>query len=356
MEAFLCLINHHILAKLICMNFGFWSQLNKPILALAPMADVTDNAFRQMFARYGKPDVMFTEFVSTDGLNSPGRKNLSRELQYTENQRPIVAQIWGNKPENFFESAKLIVEMGFDGIDVNFGCPQPKEMKQGTCAALISKPKLALEILDATMLGAGTLPVSVKTRIGVKKIETENWINTLLKANLAAITLHARTAKEMSAVPAHWDEIKKAVQLRDKNGRPTLILGNGDIKNLEQAKLRIKQTGADGVMIGRGAFGTPWFFAPHYMHKQKAGIRRSPELDRHGSNDFSVKRRLEIMAEHAELFEKVFDPPKNFAIMRKHFKAYCSGFAGANTLRANLMKAENAVKVRKIVAEFLSVG
>ena len=310
------------------MTSNFWEKLDRPIFALAPMADVTDNAFRTMFARYAKPDVMFTEFVSTDGLNSPGRKNLTRELQFTEGQRPIVAQIWGNNPENFYHSAKLVAALGFDGIDINMGCPQRKEMEQGTCAALIDKPQIALEIIAATKKGAGRLPVSVKTRLGVKTIEIENWIGTLLKSGVAAITIHARTAKEMSKVPAHWDEIAKIVTLRDRVSPKTIILGNGDIKSLEEAREKIKETNADGVMIGRGAFGKPWFF---------------------GKSPASIKDRLEVMVEHAELFEKVFSPPKNFAVMRKHFKVYTSGFSGASELRARLMQAENAAKVREIV-------
>jgi tRNA-dihydrouridine synthase len=203
-------------------------------------------------------------------------------------------------------------------------------MEQGTCAALIDKPQLALEIITATKKGAGRLPVSVKTRLGVKIVKTESWITTLLKAEVAAITIHARTAHDMSKAPARWEEVAKAVKLRDKINRSTLILGNGDVKNLDEASFRISETGADGVMIGRAAFGSPWMF--------------NAKL-----NKISVNERLKIMTEHAELFEKVFSPPKNFAVMRKHFKAYASGFAGASELRARLMQAPNAAKVKEIV-------
>jgi len=315
---------------------NFWQQLEKPIFALAPMADVTDDAFRQMFARYGKPDVMFTEFVSTDGLCSVGRKNLLRELQYTESQRPIVAQIWGRDPKHYYETAKLIAKLKFDGIDINMGCPQKKEIAQKTCAALILEPKLAQEIVLATKRGAGHLPVSVKTRLGFDKIETERWLTDLLAVEPAAVTLHARTKKEMSEVPAHWGEINKAVKLRDRLGSKTLILGNGDIKSYAEGLRRIKETGADGVMVGRGAFGNPWFFTGKTLP------------------DIPLQTKLEVLQEHAKLFEKNFKPRKNFATMKKHFKAYVSGFEGAAEIRAELMQVKSASEVASIVKKVLA--
>ncbi|MCL5436047.1 MAG: tRNA-dihydrouridine synthase [Patescibacteria group bacterium] len=320
----------------------FWHRLKKPILALAPMADVTDAAFRRMFAKYGKPDVMFTEFVSTDGLCSAGRKNLLRELKFHPSERPIVAQLWGRNPEHFFESAKLIAGLGFDGIDINFGCPQRKEIGQGTCGALIAEPKLARKIIAATKRGAGDLPVSVKTRVGFKKIETEKWVRALLGEKPAAITLHARTVKEMSKVPAHWEEIRKAVELRDKLKSRTRILGNGDVRSLEEANQRIAETGCDGVMVGRGAFGNPWFFNPN--------VRFSPLSTPPHRGEWGfifLNERLAVMVEHARLFEKLFGRTKNFAVMRKHFKAYASGFDGAAALRAALMQAKNSNEVSK---------
>ncbi len=153
------------------VNRGFWSELSRPFFVLAPMADVTDFAFREMFARHGKRDVMFTEFVSVDGLCSKGRKNLIRELKYSVAQRPVVAQIWGVRPQNFYKSAILLKSLKFDGIDINMGCPQRKEVGLGACAALIKQPKLAQEIILATKKGAGRVPVSVKTRIGFEKNE-----------------------------------------------------------------------------------------------------------------------------------------------------------------------------------------
>ena len=305
-------------------------------MALAPMADVTDVAFREMFARHGKPDVCFTEFVSVDGLCSAGKENLKRELLYTERQRPIVAQIWGTDPSRFYRAAKLLKGLGFDGIDINMGCPKRREVSLGACAALIQHPTLARKIIKETQRGAGKVPVSVKTRLGFNKIETVNWLKHLLRTDPAVITLHARTAKEMSKVPAHWEEVEKAVNLRNKLKRQTLIIGNGDIKSLLEAYVKARQTGADGVMVGRAALGNPWFF--------------NPEVS---SGEISFKQKLSAAVEHAFLFEKFFKRQKNFSILCKHFKAYVSGFEGARELRNKLMSTKNARQVAVLVEEFL---
>ena len=341
------------------MSKNFWLNLKRPIFALAPMADVTDAAFRRMFARYGKPDVMFTEFVSTDGLCSAGRKNLLREFIYDKIEHPIVAQIWGRNPEHFYESAKLIAKLGFDGIDINLGCPQKKEMAQKTCAALIAEPKLVGHIIAETKRGAGGLPVSVKTRLGIRQLETERWVGDLLEFQPAAIILHARTVKEMSKVPARWEEVAKAVKLRDKMKSRTLILGNGDVKSLAEAEARIAETGCDGVMVGRGAFGNPWFFARQHPNNMP-GIRRSPDTDRDGGGfdvkQISVEERLNVMVEHAKLFAQLFFGRKNFTVMKKHFKAYSSGFSGANELRVQLMQAHDLTDLEKAVKIFLDTN
>lgn len=316
---------------------GFWKVLDKPFFCLAPMEEVTDVAFREIFAKYGKPAVMYTEFVNVDGLtHQEGYKRLSFDLKYTEAQRPIVAQIWGRDPEKFYQAAKIIHDLKFDGIDVNMGCPQDKEIGLGSCAALILEPKLAREIIDAVKRGGEGLPVSVKTRIGYSKPETEEWIGFLLDCGLAAIAIHARTKQEKSKVPAHWEEIAKAVKLRDKTESQTLIIGNGDIKTSKELLLRIRDSGADGVMVGRGAFGNPWFF----------------RVDNHVP---TIKKRLAVMLEHATLFDKEFSGIKSFFIMRKHFKAYCSGFTGAAELRAKLMEAQNLEETKKIVEGYLKI-
>jgi nifR3 family TIM-barrel protein len=316
------------------MSKNFWKEFKKPIFALAPMADVTDAAFRRIIAKYGKPDVMFTEFVSCDGLQSAGRERLLRDLEYTEGERPIVAQVFGAVPENFQKTAELVRELGFDGIDINMGCPEKNIQKQGSCAALITVPKLAKEIILATKAGAGNVPVSVKTRIGYHKNEIETWLPALLETNPAAITLHARTKKEMSDVPARWDVVARAVEIRNELKSNTLILGNGDVKNLSEAKLKVQETSVDGVMIGRGIFGNPWLFSGR-------------------ENEAVLEEKFCVMLEHTFLFEELFSGIKNFAIMKKHYKAYVEGFHGAKELRVKLMETNSAEEVERIVRYFL---
>ena len=296
------------------------------------MADVTDCAFRQIIAKYGKPDIFFTEFVSVDGLCSVGKDRLLIDLKYSENERPIVAQIFGSKPENFEKVARMLSEMSFDGIDINMGCPVKKVLNQKSCSALIRTPELAKEIILATKRGAGNIPVSVKTRIGFSKVEIDTWIPIILETEPAALTVHLRTVKEMSNVPAHWDLMKRIIEIRDEIKSQTLILGNGDVLNLEDAKRKVKETGCDGIMLGRAIFGNPWLFA-----------EKVP----------SIKEKLEVMIEHTKLFEKMLGGHKNFAIMKKHYKAYVNGFDGAKELRVKLMEAENASQVEKITRKFL---
>lgn len=301
-------------------------------MAIAPMANVTDAAFRQMFVECGRPDVFWTEFVSVEGLLSRGKEALLTDLWYSKEEHPIVAQIFGSKPEQFEEVGKMVRELGFDGVDINMGCPDKGVEKQGSGAALIKNPALAKEIIRALKRGADPLPVSVKTRIGYSKNEIATWLPALLEEDLAALTVHLRTRKEMSDVAAHWELASQIVALRDKIAPDTLLLGNGDINSLKEAKIRVAESGFDGVMIGRGIFGNPWFFAG-----------RTPELP----------ERLGRMVKHTELFEKMFVGRKNFSVMKKHFKAYVSGFDGSKELRIRLMETKNAQEVREIVKDFL---
>ncbi|PIT93531.1 dihydrouridine synthase [Candidatus Falkowbacteria bacterium CG10_big_fil_rev_8_21_14_0_10_43_11] len=327
-------------------NLGFWIKLlkrsrrqKKPIMCLAPMSDVTDEAFRQMFVKYGKPDVLWTEFVSVNGLTSEkGYKNMLIDLKFKPNERPIVAQIFGSDPKKFYQAAKIIKKLGFDGIDINMGCPDRKIEKQGAGAALMKNYKLAQEIILATKEGAGKLPVSVKTRIGYSKNETETWVPALLAVKPAVIIVHGRTRKEMSDVPAHWSEAKKVMKLAKGTG--TLIIGNGDVESLEDAHAKAREYGVDGVMIGRGALGKPWFFQPH----------PSPLLSK--ERELDIKEKLKIMVEHAVLFDRLYRDKKNFSIMKKHFKAYANGFKGAKELRIKLMAIDSVDEVKKIVKEF----
>ncbi len=312
---------------------GFWQNLKKPIYALAPMANVTDAAFRQLIAHYGKPDVMFTEFVSCDGLCSIGRDKLLIDFLFDQSQRPIVAQIFGSKPDNFYKTALLINELGFDGIDINMGCPDKTIEHQGAGAALINTPQLAQDIIRATQRGAGKLPVSIKTRIGYKSNTLDSWLPYLLETEPAAITIHARTRQEMSSVPAHWQSLTQAMEITQKyysNKERPLILGNGDVENLQDADEKIKTYGVDGVMIGRGIFGNPWLFSKH-------------------TTPIITDEKLRVMLEHTRLFEKLFEKKKHFDIMKKHYKAYITGFEGAKELRLELNSAHSAAEVSAIV-------
>ena len=312
-------------------NAGFWADLKLPIYCLAPMFDVTDPAFRYVIAKRGKPDIFFTEFVSCDGLCSRGLPKLMKHLYINENERPVVAQIFGEKPETHYLAAKICRELGFDGIDINMGCPVKTVTKTGCGAAMVKTPELAKEIIAATKAGAGPLPVSVKTRIGWNEPVIEEWLGHLLETKPVAITLHMRTRKEMSSVDAHWELMPDAVQqARDTS---TLLLGNGDIWSMAQADQLIAETGMDGAMLGRAIFANPWLF------------------DRSRTKDqVSVEERLEVMLEHAFMFESVFQGEKNFALMRKHLLCHGSGFQGAKELRQRLEKINNAADVHNAIA------
>ncbi len=320
---------------------NFWSKLKRPIFVLAPMADVTDAAFRQIINKYGKPDVFWTEFVSADGLCSPGKNKLLIDFIYGKNEHPIVAQIFGGKIDNIRDASKLCKELGFDGIDINMGCPDRAVEKQCAGAGMIKDSKLAREVIRAAIDGGGGLPVSVKTRIGYNKNEIETWIRELLKENIAVLTVHLRTRKEMSLVPAHWELMKRIVEIRNELKSETLIFGNGDVIDLEDAKRKAKETGCDGVMLGRAIFGNPWLFS----RGEGSGLKDSKRPD--------LKERLLVMIEHTKLFEELLGKHKNFAIMKKHFKAYVNGFDGAKDLRMKLMEAENANQVEQITNDFL---
>lgn len=327
------------------MEMGFWKNLPRPFFVLAPMADVTDAAFRRVITDHGKPHVLWTEFVSADGLCSPGRKVLQRDLEYTEGERPIVAQLFSAHPEKMREAAKLAAELGFDGIDINMGCPDRSIEKQGAGAAMMKNPKVAREVIRAAKEGvkdAGkNIPVSVKTRIGYNKNEIATWIPEILSEGVAVLTLHCRTRKEMSLVPARWEHVKEVVDLRNKMGVETLIIGNGDAKDLADARSKAAESGADGVMLGRAIFGNPWLFSELHSKDGKPVV---PTLE----------EKLHVLVDHSKLYEKLLGDIKSFAIMKKHFKAYVNGFDNAKELRIKLMEANSAEALEKTVEEFLS--
>lgn len=315
---------------------NFWQELARPFFVLAPMDDVTDVAFRTLIAKHASPAiprVFFTEFTSADGLllaDEHGKRKLLKKLAYSESERPIVAQLFTADVAHMEAAAKLCAELGFDGFDINMGCPVDEVVRQQCGAGLIKNPPLARELIRAAKRGAGEMPVSVKTRLGFNTDELDTWLPELLAEEPAVVTLHARTRKDMSAVPARWERVKRAVEIRDSLGSKSLIVGNGDLKDLADARLKIAESGADGAMIGRGVFGNPWLFS--------------------GRTDAPTKEeRIGELIEHISLFQRELIGFSNEALMKKHFKAYISGWDGAKELRVQLMEADDLSSAKEIL-------
>ena len=323
---------------------NIWQKVikNKPFFCLAPMADVTDIAFRQIIAKYsrhgkkgGGPDLFWTEFVSADGLASKeGRKKLLPILKFSKKEKPIIAQIFGANPENIKTTCQIISKLGFDGIDINMGCPDKAVVKQGAGSALIRTPALAREIIKAAKEGAPKFPISVKTRIGFNSIDYKNWLTEILKEKPVALTIHLRTKKEMSDVSAHWELAKDVVKTVRNIDKEIVLIANGDIKDLKEGKEKALSTGFDGVMIGRGIFGKPWLF------------------DSTLKKEILIKEKLKIIIEHTKIFNKLLSKQKRFDVMKKHFKAYVTGFDGAKELRIKLMATENIREMEKVINSF----
>lgn len=322
------------------MAKNFWNELKKkkPFFVLAPMHDVTDSAFRQTvlkcggLARQGGPDVFYTEFTPVDGLCSKeGRPKVMHYLKFSKKEKPIVAQFFGNKPEHFYESAKLAAKFGFDGIDINMGCAVQAIQKQGAGSALIKTPELAVKIIEATKQGAGKLPVSVKTRIGYFKNEIRQWIPKILSAKPAVLTIHGRTAKQGYGGEADWGAIKEVVELAKGTG--VLVIGNGDIKSYEEGVLRAKESGCDGVMIGRAALKNPWVFNTN-------------------KKDITPKDRLNILAYHLKIFKKT-NKNQSFSYFKKYVAGYISDFPSAKEMRIKMMETSSVEELEKIIKTFL---
>ncbi|MDB5189059.1 MAG: tRNA-dihydrouridine synthase [Parcubacteria group bacterium] len=307
---------------------SFWNELKKPIMVLAPMADVTDPAYRKLIAQTGRPDVTWTEFVSADGLYATRERKLMkdeenplvRDFLYTEGERPIVAQIFGSNPETIAYASKLAAELGFDGVDINMGCPDKTIEKQGAGAGMMKHPEDASAIIRAAKESG--LPVSVKTRIGYSKNEMDTWLPILLKEDLAALTVHLRTRKEMSSVPAHWELAPRIVELRNEHAPDTLVLGNGDVKDLIDARTKASESGLDGIMLGRAIFGNPWLFTGRDI------------------TEVTQEEKLGALLALARNFDEM-RPKKSFHILKKHFKAFVAGWPGAAELRGTLMETNS---------------
>jgi tRNA-dihydrouridine synthase len=328
----------------------FLDSLPRPFFVLAPMDDVTDSVFRRIVGQCAAPDAYFTEFVNVDGLMSPGRPRLLKKLKFTPAEQPLVAQLWGLKPENFTAIAQQIADgslarelglpegVNFAGVDLNMGCPVKAEVQNGACSALILNRPLASEIIKATQTGlAGRLPLGVKTRLGFNEVDL-SWLEFLLQHDLQLLTIHGRTRKQMSKVPADWELIGQVRQLRDNLGKPTLVVGNGDVRDRAHGLELAQKYQLDGIMIGRGVFQDPFAFAPD-----------SPW------HDYPREQRINLYKKQVELFARTWQTGERpIHTLNKFCKIYINGFDGAKELREQLMAAKSSDELLAMLAEALS--
>lgn len=347
------------------MEKGFWDKLKYPILALSPMDGVTDAAFRYITDKEGSPDILFTEFTAVEAI-SRGKTAVLQAFIYHKTKTPTVAQVFGTEVDSFYKTAIVVAALGFDGVDINMGCPAKAVSERGAGAGLILQPKLAQDIIKAVQkatkdwsegitleqadihsdvisyIAACTqndraskrrqIPVSVKTRVGYDKPVIEEWIPYLLETEPVNISLHGRTLKQMYTGLADWEEIGKAAEIVKKT--TTTIMGNGDVLSKDQAHEKIRQYNLDGVLIGRGAFGNPWIFK---------GL------------EVPAETKLKTALEHTRQFE-VLTPTAHFLTMRKHLAWYCKGFPNASEVRIELMKVQNAQDVEQVLSNYFPIG
>ena len=318
------------------MSNNFWQELPRPFFVLAPMEDVTDVVFRHVVSQAGRPDVFFTEFTNTESYCHPeGVKSVKGRLVFTEDEQPMVAHIWGDKPEFFRQMSIGMAEMGFKGIDINMGCPVPNVAQRGKGSGLILLPELAADIIEAAK--AGGLPVSVKTRLGFHEVsEWEEWLTHILKQDIANLSIHLRTRDEMSQVDAHWELIPEIKKLRDRIAPNTLLTINGDIPDRQKGLELAEQYGIDGVMIGRGIFKNPFAF--------------EKEPREHSSEELLglLRLQLDLQDQYSELL------PRSMSQIHRFFKIYVKGFRGAGELRNKLMQTKTTDEVRTMLDEFFA--
>lgn len=316
------------------MKENFWRDLPRPFFVLAPMEDVTDVVFRHVVSKAGRPDVFFTEFTNTDSYCHPeGKNSLRGRLTFTEDEQPMVAHIWGDKPEYFREMSIGMAEMGYKGIDINMGCPVPNVASRGKGSGLILRPDAAAEIIQAAK--AGGLPVSVKTRLGYSDLnEWEDWLTHILKQDIANLSIHLRTRKEMSKVDAHWEMIPAIKELRDRIAPDTMLTINGDIPDRQKGLELAEQYGIDGIMIGRGIFKNPFAF--------------EKEPREHSSQELLdlLRYQLDLHDQYQELVSR------SISGLHRFFKIYVKGFPGAGELRNQLMHTKSTDEVRALIDGF----
>jgi nifR3 family TIM-barrel protein len=362
---------------------NFWKYIPKPIIGLSPMDGVTDASFRFITAKHGSPDVTVTEFVNVQSaFYSP--HILFKNLTYAEIERPVVAQIYGKRPEFFYKVAHIVCELGFDGLDINMGCPAKKIAASGCGAGLIRTPELARSIIRAAHQGINDwvngqtlsaleiapevvqqiriankkrtgletvarerrIPLSVKTRLGYDRVVIEDWIKTLLEEKLAVISLHGRTLQQKYAGNADWEAIGRAVGIARNSG--TLILGNGDLQDMNDVCRRVRKTNVDGVLLGRAAQGNPWIF------RAKNDVKRALR-----TNDFtpicgasvSVKELFEVILEHSNHFEMGCER-SGFNAIRKHLIWYCRSFRDVAEMRPAMVRVNSSADVAACLSNF----
>ena len=307
--------------------------LPKPFFVLAPMYDVTDTVFRQIIADCAPPDLFFTEFFNVDGMQSKGRDEVLKRIRFSSKEKPIIAQVWGLNPDNFYKSAMELAKMGFDGIDINMGCPDKTTVKHGACCALINNRDLAKEMIVATKKGAGGLPISVKTRLGFNDIDL-SWHEFLLKQDLDMLFIHGRTKSQMSKVPADWQTIGEIRRLRDTISPKTLIVGNGDVLTRAQGQELADKYKLDGIMIGRGVFSDPYVFS-----------KNSPWPS------LPIQDRIDLFTRHVNLFKDTWGDTKPTQVLNKFCKIYINNFDGAKERREKLMSAKTSDELISLLTE-----
>lgn len=311
---------------------SFWDELPRPFFILAPMEAVTDVVFRHVVTAAARPDVYFTEFVNSASYCSPQGEHSTRgRLTFTDDEHPMVAQIWGNSPEQFAQMSIGLAAMGYKGIDINMGCPVTNVAKKACGSGLIREPELAAQLIAAAKEGG--LPVSVKTRLGFTHIdEWRDWLTHILKQDVVNLTIHLRTRKEMSKVDAHFELIPEIKKLRDEIAPHTLLTINGDIRDRQHGEELVAQTGVDGVMIGRGVFHNPFAF----------------EKDQ---RDHSKEELLELLRLQLDLHDKYSAElgPRKFEPLKRFFKIYVREFEGASELREKLMHTKSTDEVRTLL-------
>jgi tRNA-dihydrouridine synthase len=364
---------------------NFWDDLPRPIIGLSPMDGVTDASFRAVIARQAKPDVSFTEFTHVHDI-CRGPEFLLETLIYSEIERPMVAQLYGKDPDLFYQATHAVCELGFDGVDINMGCPSKNVASSGSGAGLIKTPDLARAIIQATRRGledwaAGQtlehvgfkpariaaihrlneqrgavppvarhlVPLSVKTRLGYDTVAVEPWVEQLLREQPSAISLHGRTLQQMYRGAADWDAIRRAVTL--VKGTGTLLLGNGDVQSLEDAGKRVRDTGVDGVLIGRAVLGAPWFFEGKERARASAWRRGHESVLLPTPEVIPLDRRFAVLLDHARQFQLLLGP-RQFHRMRKHLGWYCKGFPHAAALRARMFRVSSVEELDSVVAAY----